>query len=106
MSSLVPRRSQPVQAVEPDWPAQPDRLLAMQVAEAERPGIVAAARIQAGAFAASVAMQNAIMLSRTTDAAFRTSPMGEDVYRSIFAAFGNFATNEIHRLNIHDGGQF
>jgi hypothetical protein len=94
---LVQRQSAPV--------AQPDPTLNAQVAAAERVGIAAVARIQAGAFAASVAMQNATMLSRSADAAFRVSPMGEDLYRGILMAYGAFATNEIQRLGFHDGGQ-
>ena len=103
MSSLIRRIPQPVQAIEP---VQPDRLLAAQVAEARRPGITAAARIQTGAFAASVAIQDATLLSRAVDTAFRVSPMGEEVYRSIFAAFGNFVASEIQGLGLHDGGRY
>lgn len=95
---LVPRQpSQPVPAADP--------YLNAQVAEAERVGIAAVARIQGGAFAASVAMQNATMLSRSADAAFKVSPMGEDLYRSLLMAYGAFATNEIQRLGIHDSGR-
>lgn len=82
----------------------PDPRLNSQVAEAERVGIAAVARIQSGAFAASVAMQNATTLSRSADAAFRISPMGEDIYRAILMAYGSFATNEIQRLGLHEGG--
>jgi hypothetical protein len=85
--------------------AQPDPTLNAQVAAAERVGITAVARIQAGAFAASVAMQNATMLSRSADAAFRISPMGEDAYRAILMAYGSFAVNEIQRLGLHEGGR-
>lgn len=98
MSNLVPR--QPAQVV-----AQPDPALNAHVAAAERVGIAAVARIQAGAFAASVAMQNATMLSRSADAAFRISPMGEDLYRGLLMAYGAFATNEIARLGFHEGGR-
>jgi hypothetical protein len=95
---LVPRQSaQPVRA--------PDPLLNCEIAQAERVGLAAVARIQGGAFAASVAMQNATMLSRSADAAFRISPMGEDIYRSILMAYGVFATNEIQRLGFHHGGE-
>ncbi len=100
MSSLIQRTAQTVLA------AQPDRALSYQVAEARRPGITAAARIQAGAFAASVAVQDATLISRAVDTAFRVSPMGEEVYRSIFAAFGNFAANEIQGLGVHSGGRY
>jgi hypothetical protein len=95
---LIPRQSS--QPVPPADPA-----LNGQIAQAERVGLASVARIQAGAFAASVAMQNATMLSRSADAAFRISPMGEDIYRSILMAYGAFATNEIQRLGLHDGGQ-
>ncbi len=96
-SDLVPRQTAPV--------VPPDPALNAHVAAAERVGIAAVARIQAGAFAASVAMQNATMLSRSADAAFRISPMGEDLYRGILMAYGAFATNEIQRLGFHDGGR-
>jgi hypothetical protein len=95
---LVPRQtSQPAPAADP--------ALNGQIAQAERVGLAAVARIQAGAFAASVAMQNATMLSRSADAAFKVSPMGEDIYRSILMAYGVFATNEIQRLGLHDVGR-
>jgi hypothetical protein len=96
-SDLVPRQ--------PATVAQPDPALNSQIAAAERGGLAAVARIQAGAFAASVAMQNAIMLSRAADVAFKISPMSEDLYRSILMAYGGFATNEIQRLGLHEGGQ-
>lgn len=110
MSSLMPHRSTqsyptatPARAVQ----AVPtDRLLDAQVAAAQRAGIVAAARIQSGAFATSVALSNAVMLSRAADTAFRLSPMGEEVYRSIFYAYGSVATNEIQRLGFHAGERF
>lgn len=95
---LVRRQiSQPVPAADP--------ALNAQIVQAERVGLSAVARIQAGAFAASVAMQNATMLSRSADAAFRVSPMGEDIYRSILMAYGVFSTSEIQRLGFHDGGE-
>jgi hypothetical protein len=98
MSSLVRRSTpQPVSA--------PDRLLNNQVAEAERVGIAAVARIQAGAFATSVAMQNACMLSRAANAAFKVSPMGEDIYQSILMAYGTLAVTEIQSLSFHDRGR-
>ena len=97
MSSLVPRRS-----VQPALP--PDRLLNAQVVDAERVGIAAVARIQAGAFATSVAMQNACMLSRAANAAFKVSPMGEEVYQAIFSAFGTLAVTEIQSLSFQGKG--
>lgn len=93
MSSLVPRRSAMTRS--------DDRLNA-EIADAERPGLVAVASIQAAAFASSVAMQNACMLSRAADAAFKLSPMSEDLYRSILAAYGSVAVTEIQALGLRD----
>lgn len=95
--AIVPRRSAPI--------VRPDQILSAQVAEAERPGIITAARIHGGAFATSTAIHHAAMLSRAADAAFKTSPMGEDIYRGLLMAYGNFAANEIVRLSLHGGGQ-
>lgn len=92
MSSLI-RRTQAVPAV------QPDQVLNADVAQAERVGIAAVARLQAGAFATSVAMQNACMLSRAANAAFKVSPMGEDIYQSILTAYGTLAVTEIQSLS-------
>jgi hypothetical protein len=92
MSNIVSRRSTQV--------VQPDHYLNAQVAEAERGGITAVARIQAGAFATSVALQNAAMLSRAANAAFKASPLGEEVYQSIFAAYGTLAVAEIQALGM------
>ncbi len=83
----------------------PDRPLNAEVAHAERVGVGAAARIQAGAFVASVGMTNATMLSRAANAAFRTSPLGEDTYQSIVLAFATLAVSEIQSLSFHRGGQ-
>jgi len=96
MRSLVPRQS--AQAV------APDRGLNADVAAAERVGIAAVARVQAGAFVTSVAMQNATMLSRAANAAFKVSPMGEDVYQAIFMAYGTHAIAEIQGLSFHGRG--
>jgi hypothetical protein len=96
MANLVPRRS---------TPSPPDPTLNSQVAEAERVGIAAVARIQAGAFATSVAMQNATMLSRAANAAFKVSPMGEDLYQSILMAYGSLAVVEIQALSLQNRGQ-
>jgi hypothetical protein len=95
MPSLVRRPAQPV---------QPDHLLNAQVANAERVGVAAVARIQAGAFATSVALQNAAMLSRAANAAFKVSPMGEDIYQSILMAYGTLAVTEIQALSLQDRG--
>jgi hypothetical protein len=85
--------------------APPDPHLNAQVAHAERVGIVATARLQAGAFATSVAMQNACMLSRAANAAFKVSPMGEEIYQSILMAYGSLAVMEIQGLGMQDRGR-
>src|ERR1700733_8867479 len=97
MSNLTPRRS--------SQPFLPDRGLNAQVADAERVGVAAVARIQAGAFATSVAMQNACMLSRAANAAFKVSPMGEDMYQAILGAYGSLAVNEIQGLSFQGRGR-
>jgi hypothetical protein len=93
MSSLVQRQQLPV---------APDPHLNAQVADAERVGIAAVARLQAGAFATSVAMQNACMLSRAANAAFKVSPMGEEIYQSILMAYGSLAVMEIQGLGMQN----
>lgn len=97
MSALVRRTPQPV--------VRPDEVLNAQVVDAERVGIAAVARIQAGAFVTSVAMQNATMLSRAANAAFRVSPMGEDIYQAILMAYGSLAVTEIQGLGMQDRGR-
>lgn len=97
MSSIVPRRS--------TAPVHPSRTLSAGVIAAQQPGITAAARIQSGAFAASVGMHHAAMLSKAADAAFKMSPMGEDVYRGVLLAYGDFVVTEIMRLSMHNGAQ-
>ncbi len=94
MSSLIRQAS-----VQPTTP-RPDQTLNSQVADAERVGIVAVARLQAAAFAASVAMQSAVMLSRSANAAFKVSPMGEDIYQSILMAYGTVAVTEVQGLSL------
>jgi hypothetical protein len=94
MSNLA-RRSAAAPAVSP-----PDQTLNAQVAAAENVGVVAVARLQAGAFATSVALQNACMLSRAANAAFKVSPMGEDIYQSILSAYGTLAVTEIQGLGM------
>jgi hypothetical protein len=98
MSNIVRRSaSPPVVASDP--------VLNAQVMQAERVGIATVARLQAGAFASSVALQNACMLSRAANAAFRVSPMGEDIYQSILMAYGSLAVSEIQALGLQDRGQ-
>ena len=97
MSNLVRRTTVPA--------VRSDQHLNAQVADAERVGIAAVARLQAGAFATSVAMQNAVMLSRAANAAFKVSPMGEEMYQSILAAYGTLAVTEIQGLSFGGRGR-
>jgi hypothetical protein len=100
MPSLARRSTEIVPpAPQPDPPN-----LNAQIREAERVGLAAVARLQAGAYVTSVALQNAVMLSKATDAAFRVSPLGEDVYRAIFMAYGSLAATEIQALSFQDRG--
>lgn len=93
MSSLIRRSSQ-----------HPAELLDAQIAQARVPGMVAATRVQGGILAASAAMHGALTLSHAADEAFKLSPMGESVYRSIVLAYGAFAVGEIQRLGMYGGG--
>ncbi len=97
MSNIVSRRSTQV--------VQPDPFLNAQVAERERHSLGALAGVQGAALVASVAMHNASMLSHSADVAFRQSPMGEDTYRAILAAYGSVAVAEIQALGIQNRGQ-
>jgi hypothetical protein len=97
MSSLVPRRAQ--------QPVQLDPVANAEVVAAERGGIAAVARIQAGAFATSVAMQNATMLSQAANAAFKVSPMGEDSYQALLMAYRSLAVTEIQSLSFQGRGR-
>lgn len=85
--------------------AQPDPILNAQLAEAQRQNVVAAARVQGSQVVASIAMQGAVTLSHAADVAFKVSPLGEDVYRSIVMAYGSFAVGELQRLGLYSGGQ-
>ena len=76
----------------------PDAVLSREVQASQRPGINAAVRVQGAAFVASVAMNQAAMLSKSADQAFRSSPMGEDVYRGILGAYGQVVIMEITNL--------
>lgn len=81
-----------------------DGVLNAQVIAAQQPGITTAAHIHSGAFAAATALHGAAMLSRAADAAYTASPAGEDVYRAILTAYGNFAATEILRLGLQSEG--
>jgi hypothetical protein len=94
MPSLVPRRSQGL--------ARLNDFADAELTKARLDGAVGTTRIQGGFVAASAAMHGAMSLSHAADMAFKVSPMGEDVYRSIVMAYGVFAVSEIQRLGLHD----
>lgn len=97
-SNLVSRRHIPG--------AQPGPTLNAQIAEAELPGLLAAARINAALLASSVGLHGAAKLSRSADAAYKVSPNGDLTYRDIVAAFGAVAAGEVQRLAMHREGGF
>jgi hypothetical protein len=103
MPIIVRRSPQSLQPALQGRPIQADPAISAQVFAARRAGIVAAVRIQSGAFAASSAVHNAAMVSQAADTAFRISPLGEQAYREIVMAFGNFARGEIEGLRFHEG---
>lgn len=99
MSGLIRRNVPSVPQPEPD-----DNLI-QQIARAQAPGLVAAARLQAVGLAAHVGIQQAGMLQLAVSRAFEMSPAGEHVYQAIFLAYGSVATTEIQCLALHpDGG--
>jgi hypothetical protein len=98
MSSLIPRRSAPVQVLDPD------AALNRQIVRAQAPGLVAAARLQSVGLAAHVGIQQAGVLQLAVSRAFEQAPAGEHVYQAIFLAYGSVATAEIQGLGIHAGG--
>lgn len=99
MPNLV-RRSASVQT------SDPNEALSCQIARAQAPALVAAARIQAVGFAADVGLQQAERLQIALNRAFTASPAGEAVYQALFAAYGAVAVSEIQRLGIHQDGSF
>lgn len=103
MPNLTRRPPQSLQPALQGRSIQADPVLGAQVSAARRAGVVAAVRLQSGAFAASSGVHYVAMVSQAADTAFRISPLGEDAYRGIVMAFGNFARAEIEGLGFHDG---
>lgn len=102
MSRSMRRITPPQQQPHPASP--PDPVLNREIVDAERDGLGAVARLQAGAFATSVAMNNACLLSRAANAAFKVSPMGEEIYQSVLMAYGSLAVFEIQSLGLRGRG--
>jgi hypothetical protein len=75
-----------------------ERRLAAGLREAQRPGQVAAAKIEAAAFATHVALSHAGMLSATETRLLQLAPIGEARYKAIADAFAAYAAHEISLL--------
>lgn len=74
------------------------RQLATNLKQAQVPAQVAAAKVQAAAFATHVAMSHAGMLSAAEARLLQMAPLGEARYRAIGDAFAGYACNEISLL--------
>ena len=87
---LIAHRSRPL--------AIRDRRVAAEVQRARRPAVLAAARIEAAAFATHTAMHHAGMLSATEARLIQQAPLGEPRYKAIADAFAGYACHEIAML--------
>lgn len=74
------------------------RQLAAHLQQAQVPAQVAAAKIEAAAFAAHVALSHAGMLSAAEARLIGLAPLGEARYRAIADAFAGYACQEISLL--------
>ncbi len=77
-----------------------ERELATHLARAQVPAQVAAAKIEAAAFATHVALSHAGMLSATEARLIQLAPLGEARYRAIADAFAGYACQEISLLAV------
>jgi hypothetical protein len=74
------------------------RQLGGHLKQAQVPAQVAAAKIEAAAFATHVALSHAGMLSATETRLLQLAPLGEARYRAIADAFAGYACQEISLL--------
>lgn len=74
------------------------RRVARALQEAQVPGQVAAAKIEAAAFATHVAISHATMLSAAEARAIQYAPLGEARYKAICDAFAGYSCQEISLL--------
>jgi len=74
------------------------RQLAVNLRQAQVPAQVAAAKIEAAAFATHVALSHAGMLSAAEARLIQMAPLGEARYRAIVDAFAGYACQEISLL--------
>lgn len=92
MSSELARRTAPAIT------SREERRLALTLREAQQPGQVAAAKIEAAAFATSVALHHTGMLTGTEQRLLQQAPLGEARYKAIADAFAGYACHEIALL--------
>lgn len=76
------------------------RQLATHLREAQVPAQVAAAKIEAAAFATHVALSHAGVLSATEARLIQLAPLGEARYRAIADSFAGYACQEISLLAV------
>lgn len=80
-----------------------ERQLARDARFAQAPAMQAAARIEAAAFAAHVALSNAAMLSNIEAQLIERVPLGEPRYKAIVDSFTGVAASEIQALTFRTG---
>ena len=75
-----------------------DRRLARNMQHAQLPAQLAAAKMEAAAFAAHVAIHHAGMLSAAEARLIEQAPLGEGRYKAIVDAFAGYACHELALL--------
>jgi hypothetical protein len=75
-----------------------ERQLAKTLRDAQLPAQLAAAKIEAAAFAAHVALSHATMLSAAEARAIQYAPLGEARYKAIGDAFAGYCCEELSLL--------
>ena len=75
-----------------------ERRAALAARSAQVPGQVVAAKIEAAAFAAHVAIHHAGMLSAAEARLIEQAPLGEGRYKAIVDAFAGYACHELALL--------
>ncbi len=74
------------------------RRLSRELATAQRPAQLAAARIEAAAFTTHTALHHAGMLSAVEARLIQQAPLGEPRFKAIADAFAGYACHEIALL--------
>lgn len=76
---------------------------AARLSDAQRPAEIAAAKIEAAAFATHVALQHAGMLSAAESRLLAYAPLGEARYKAIVDSFAGYACHELALLAHEEG---